>query len=161
MTFATTDLSDEHPHHTEVVRPGLRHFGGRQRFCGPARTVRCYEDNTLVRAALEQPGDGAVLVVDGAGSDRCALIGGDLAELAHRNGWSGVIVWGSARDAIELEIADVGVMALHLTPRRSIKQGQGLADADIEIGGVPVSPGAWVYADRDGVIVAPHDLLAP
>ena len=110
--FATTDLCDDHAADTRVVAPGLRHFGGSRAFCGPARTLKLHEDNTLVREALEGTGDGGVLVVDAGGSMRCAVVGGNLAELAASNGWSGVVVWGCVRDVDELAQAETGIVAL-------------------------------------------------
>ncbi len=161
IDFATTDLCDDHPDDTAVVEPGLVSYGGIPSFCGPARTLKIHEDNTLVRAALEAAGDGAVLVVDAGGSRRCAVVGGNLAALAAANGWAGVIVWGCVRDAVELADEPVGVMALGLHPRRSVKRGEGQAELVVEFGGVPVRPGDWVVADADGVVVAARDLRAP
>lgn len=158
MPFATADLCDAHEDETAVVAPGLRSFGGRDRFCGPARTLAVFEDNTLIREALEGPGEGHVLVVDAGASMRCAVVGGNLGELAADNGWSGIVVWGCVRDREELARADTGVVALGLNPRRSVKRGHGAAGTVIEVGGVAVAPGAWVYVDADGVVVAPRDI---
>lgn len=153
MSFATTDLSDAHPD-AAVLAPLLRHFGGRVRFHGPVRTLAVFEDNGKVRELLETPGHGAVLVVDGGGSTRCALVGGNLGVLAERNGWSGVVVWGCVRDSIELGATPVGVMALATHPRKSVKRSEGRVDATVTFGGVTIRPGMWLYADEDGVLVS-------
>jgi regulator of ribonuclease activity A len=163
MTFATTDLCDDHPDllndgRLAVLPPGLKHYGLRKRFCGPATTLRVFEDNALVRATLEAPGHGNVLVIDGGASLRRALFGGQLALLAQNNGWSGVIIDGCVRDTEEINACDVGVRALGSHPQKSNKQGTGERNTRVQIGGVAVNPGDWIYADADGVIVAPHKL---
>ncbi|MDH3708064.1 MAG: ribonuclease E activity regulator RraA [Acidimicrobiia bacterium] len=157
-SFATADLCDEHDADTRVLEPGLRHYGGRTSFCGSVHTLKLFEDNSLVREALDAEGDGRVLVIDAGGSRRCAVVGGNLAELAAANGWSGIVVWGCVRDVHELSRADTGILALASHPRRSVKRGEGQSGLVISIGGIDVRPGDWVYADDDGVIVAPHDL---
>lgn len=116
--------------------------------------MRCIEDNSLVRVALEGPGNGAVLVVDGGGSLRCALLGDQLGTLAMENGWSGVIVNGCVRDSADLGTMDLGVKALATHPRKSVKRGEGERDVAVSFLGVEFSPGAMVYADGDGVVVA-------
>lgn len=153
MSFSTADLSDQHPD-ALIADPGLSDFGGVRRFAGPIRTVRCIEDNSLVRVALEGPGMGAVLVVDGGGSLRCALLGDQLGTLAMENGWSGVIVNGCVRDSADLGTMDLGVKALATHPRKSVKRGEGERDVAVSFLGVEFSPGAMVYADGDGVVVA-------
>jgi regulator of ribonuclease activity A len=153
MTCATTDLSDAHPD-ALVLDAILRPFGGARRFFGRARTVRCFEDNTLVRAALETPGDGGVLVVDGGGSLRCALVGGNLGSLAVRHGWAGIVVFGCVRDVAELAPLPVGILALAAHPRKSVRRGWGVAGEAVSFGGVTVREGDWVYADEDGVVVS-------
>lgn len=154
MSTATTDLSDAH---TDLlhVDPLFRHFGGAHAFHGPIRTVKCHEDNSKVRELLEQPGHGAVLVVDGGGSLRCALVGGMLAELAYKNGYAGIVVFGCVRDSVELAAAPVGVMALAAHPRKSDKRNHGFVDVLVTFGGVVFTPGAWLYADDDGIVIAP------
>jgi regulator of ribonuclease activity A len=154
MTRATADLSDAYPD-AAVVRPGFADFGGRARFAGPIRTVRCWEDNSKVRASLETPGSGAVLVVDGGGSMNCALLGDRLGALAASNGWMGVIVNGCVRDAAELARLDLGVRALATTPRRSHKRETGDTDLPVTFAGVTFTPGEWAYADEDGIVVLP------
>ena len=120
MSFATTDLSDAHPE-AQVCQPVFADFGGRLAFHGPVATLKVFEDNVEVRAMLEEPGEGRVLVVDGGGSDRCALVGGNLGVLGVKNGWAGIVVFGCVRDSSELEQCDLGIKALGLHPRKSEK----------------------------------------
>ena len=155
MRVATADLSDAHPD-AAIAEPGLLDFGGREAFSGFIRTVRCFEDNSLVRAVLEGQGDGAVLVVDGGGSRSCALLGDRLGALAIVNGWSGVIVNGCVRDAAELRRMELGVRALAAHPRRSLKRGEGDQDVPVSFLGVDFVPGFWVYVDADGALVLPE-----
>ncbi len=151
---ATTDLCDAHPD-LQVCAPVFDDFGGAAAFHGPIATLKVFEDNALVRATLEHPGEGRVLVVDGGGSLRCALVGGQLGELAVRNGWAGLLVNGCVRDRAELAALALGVKALAAHPRRSEKGlHSGQADRVVEFAGVRFAPGAWLYADRDGVVVA-------
>lgn len=159
MTFATCDLCDANEDKLAdgslaVLPPVFKTFGKRLRFAGPARTLKVFEDNVLVRAALETPGEGAVLVVDGGGSLRCALVGGNLGELAQKNGWAGIVVHGCVRDSVELSRCDVGIRALATHPRRSVRKGVGEKDIGIDIDGTHVLPGDWVYADEDGILVS-------
>jgi len=121
---------------------------------GPIATLKLFEDNTLVRKALEQPGSGRVLVVDGGGSTRCALVGDRLATLAKDNGWAGIIVYGCIRDSAVIAGIEVGVKAIGTTPRKSVKRGEGQQDIAVTFGGVTFEPGAHLYADADGVVVA-------
>ncbi|NNE73537.1 MAG: ribonuclease E activity regulator RraA [Acidimicrobiales bacterium] len=158
MDFATADLCDEHGDAVKVVPLPWRCFGQRPHFAGQARTLQVFEDNTLVRRALEFPGDGAVLVVDGGGSNRCALVGDNLAHLAIANGWSGIVVNGCIRDSALIDQMDTGVVALGTCPRKSVKRGEGQENVGISIGGVAVNPGDWIYADADGVLVSSKEL---
>lgn len=157
MSFKTTDLSDAYPD-VQVAEPALRHFGGRRAFYGPIATLRVFEDNALVRAALEEAGDGRVLVVDGGGSLRCALLGDQLGALAVGNGWAGVVVNGCVRDSAELAQLGLGVLALATHPRRSVKRGAGERDVELHIAGLTLRPGMWLCADEDGVVVAERAL---
>jgi regulator of ribonuclease activity A len=157
--LATTDLCDANEARLDdgslrILSPLLRAWGRRLAFAGPAATVRCFEDNTLVRSRLETPGEGRVLVVDGGGSLRCALLGGNLAVLAERNGWAGVLVHGCVRDTAEIDACAIGVRALAAMPRRSRKLGGGIIDVAVDFGGVTIAPGHWIYADADGVLVS-------
>lgn len=157
--FAVADLSDAHPE-CPILAPGLHDFGGRARFAGPIRTLKVFEDNALVRSTLESAGNGAVLVVDGGGSLRCALVGGMLGELALRNGWSGIVVHGCVRDVAELRALPLGVRALACHPRKSAKGAHGgVADGMLEILGARMTSGHWLYADEDGILVSQRALL--
>jgi regulator of ribonuclease activity A len=158
MSLAVADLSDAHPD-CAILRPGLLHFGGRRRFFGPARTLKVFEDNALVRAALESPGEGAVLVIDGGGSQRCALVGGMLGELAVAQRWQGIIVHGCIRDSLELAAQDVGVMAMGTHPRKSAKGAfGGQCEVAVHFLDTTIAPGDWIYADEDGVLVSAQRL---
>jgi regulator of ribonuclease activity A len=159
MTFATCDLCDANEDKLadgslHVLPPVFRDFGKHARFAGPARTLKVFEDNVLVRAALETPGEGSVLVVDGGGSLRCALVGGNLGALAQKNGWAGIVVYGCVRDSAELKQCEIGIRALATHPRRSIRKGVGERDLAVDIAGVSVRPGDWVVADEDGMLVS-------
>lgn len=158
MTVHTADLYDEFGDQIQVVAPLFRDFGGNQMFSGAISTVKVFEDNTLVRAALEEPGGGRVLVVDGGGSLRCALVGDMLAELGVDNGWSGIIVYGCIRDADAIARLAIGVKALNTNPAKSVKRGEGLREVPLRFAEVVFEPGAFVYADRDGIVVAQHAL---
>jgi regulator of ribonuclease activity A len=149
---ATADILDEQPDAAVCTLP-LRSFGGRAAFSGEIATVRCYEDNVLLRARLEEPGEGRVLVVDGGGSSRVALLGDLIATLARDNGWAGVVVNGCVRDVSTLRGLDVGVVALGSTPRRSAKDGTGEVEVPVRFGDVEFRPGDVLYADEDGVAV--------
>ncbi len=159
--LSTCDLCDAHPDRVRIVAPAFRDFGGRAAFHGRVATVKCLEDNSLVREAVSEPGAGGVLVVDGAGSCARSLLGGDLAAKAAANGWSGVVINGAVRDAAELAATDLGVKALALIPMKTDKRGQGLRDVEVTIAGATIAPGDYLYADVDGIIVAPTPLHAP
>ena len=155
---AITDLCDAHPADVRVVDPVFRDFGGNRAFGGPIATLQLFEDNSLVREALEQPGNGRVLVVDGGGSLRCALLGGNLAQLAEKNEWAGVVVYGAVRDTRELAAARVGVKGLAPHPKKSNKKGIGERDVIVTFAGVTFKPGEYLYADEDGIIVSAKNL---
>lgn len=154
----TTDLSDAHGDALEVADPIFRDFGGRRAFFGPIATLKVHEDNTLVRTALEQPGHGRVLVVDGGGSLRCALFGDQLGVLARDNGWAGVVVNGAVRDTDALGTMEIGVKALAAHPRKSVKRGEGQREVPVRFAGVTFTPGHYLYADADGLVVAKQPL---
>ncbi len=154
----TTDLSDKYPDIVAIPEPIFGDFGGIEKFSGPISTVKTFEDNTLVRAALETAGAGRVLVVDGGGSMRCALLGDNLARLAIDNGWAGVIVNGCIRDAAAIGEMAIGVKALATHPRKSAKQDYGRRDVPVEFAGVTFTPGHFLYADMDGIVVSPRAL---
>ncbi len=155
-----TDLCDAFPGRVRVAEPVFRDFGGRAAFSGPISTVQVLEDNALVRTALEEPGRGRVLVVDGGGSLRSALVGGNLGQLAAKNGWDGILVFGCIRDTAELMAVDLGVKALAAHPKKSGKQGTGARDVPVTFAGVTFRPGEWLAADADGIIVADGPLVA-
>jgi regulator of ribonuclease activity A len=158
MDFTTTDLCDDQPQllvdgRLAVLPPVFRLFGQRVKFAGRAVTLKVFEDN-----ALEGPGNGNVLVIDGGGSLRRALVGGQLALLAQDNGWSGIVVDGCVRDSDEINSCEIGVRALATHPQKSSKQGAGDSNLRVFISGVPVNPGDWIYADADGILVAQQKL---
>jgi regulator of ribonuclease activity A len=150
---ATTDLLDADPDGFAVCEAPLVRFGGRARFAGRVRTVRCHEDNVLLRGLLESPGRGQVLVVDGGGSRRTALLGDTVATLAVANGWAGIVVNGCVRDVAALAVAPLGILALGSNPRRSAKVGGGQVDVPVTFGGATFRAGAILVSDEDGVIV--------
>ena len=152
--YATADLCDAHPE-AQVAEPMFGDYGGRLAFHGPIKTIKVFEDNALVRATLETPGEGRVLVVDGGGSMRCALVGGNLGQLAVDNGWAGIVVYGCIRDAEEIAAQDIGVKALNTHPRKSEKGlHSAVADKPVSFAGLTFKPGDWLYADADGLIVS-------
>jgi regulator of ribonuclease activity A len=159
VEFTTADLCDSFPHLVQVAEPLFREYGGAASFAGPIETMRVFEDNSLVRQALESDGLGRVLVVDGGGSLRCALVGGNLARLAHSRGWSGIVVNGCVRDAAELGRVPVGIRALSTAPRRSEKNGGGERGVKLSFAGLEFSPEQYVYADSDGILLAARNLL--
>lgn len=138
--------------------PPHRDFGGRLAFSGRAATVKCFENNPLVRASLEEQGQGRVLVVDGGGSRRCALLGDNIAAMAVANGWSGIVINGCIRDSLDISKMDLGVKALATFPLKSSKRDPGLRDVAVSFAGVTVSPGDWIYADGDGILVSKEEL---
>jgi regulator of ribonuclease activity A len=158
VLFATAELCDAFPDRVKVVEPIFRDWGGAPSFAGPIETVRVFEDNGLVRGMLESEGGGRVLVVDGGGSLRTALVGGRLAALALEKGWSGLVVNGCIRDAAEIAVTAIGVKALHTVPMKSAKAAAGEGGRPVRFGGVTFTPGHWLYADRDGIVVADREL---
>jgi regulator of ribonuclease activity A len=143
--FATADLCDEFGSIVRVAEPLFKDYEGVHSFCGPIATVEVFEDNVLVREALESDGGGRVLVVDGKASSRCALVGDKLARLAHEHGWSGILVNGGIRDSAEIGDAPVGVKALHAVPRRSAKEGVGDRGVPVRFAGISFAPGEYLY----------------
>lgn len=158
MTFKTADLCDEFSAELQIAQPVFTSYGGRARFAGPASTVKCFEDNSRVKEAVGESGNGRVLVVDAGGSMRCAVLGDLLAEQAADNGWVGVVVHGCIRDSADIAGFDLGVIALGTMPLRSQRKNEGQRDIAIEVAGVRVRPGDWIYADEDGLIVSPRKL---
>jgi len=163
IEFATTDLCDAHETafasgDLQVMSPGLRSFGMRRKFAGQAVTLKLFEDNVELAELVRAPGDGRVLVVDAAESQRCAVVGGNLGKAAAQNGWAGLVIGGAIRDVDELAACDLGVLALASNPRRPAKRGGGVRDITINVQGARVAPGMWIYADADGVVVASRPL---
>ena len=163
MSFKTPDLLDNNEDEirdgkVSVVAPMFRRYGGRPAFSGEIVTLKLFEDNSLVREALAGNGRGKVLVIDGGGSLRCALLGDQLAILAHRNQWEGIVVYGFIRDSDDIGRIDLGVRALDTHPMKSIKKGIGERDQAVCFGGVTFRPGEWIYVDGDGVIVSQQAL---
>jgi regulator of ribonuclease activity A len=149
----TADLADEIGDAVRSCDLQLRDLGGRRGFRGRIATVRCHEDNVLLRSALERAGHGQVLVVDGGGSLRVALMGDTIAEMAASNGWAGVVINGAVRDVSALSTVDLGIKALGSNPRKSTKHGTGEAGVAITFGGVTFTPGEFVVSDDDGIVV--------
>ena len=154
MSFATADLYDQHGDELQVALPLFDNYGGNKSFSGEISTVKCHEDNTFVRAALEETGTGKVLIVDGGESLRCALVGDMLAKLGIDNGWHGIIVSGCIRDSAVIADMDIGVKATATNPRKSLKKDRGDRDIVVEFAGIRFTPGDYVYADEDGIVVA-------
>jgi regulator of ribonuclease activity A len=150
---ATSDVVDEHGDRAAVCAVAFRQFGGRRAFGGPISTVRCDEDNVLVRRRLSDPGAGGVLVVDGGGSLRVALVGEIVAGLARDNGWAGLVINGCVRDVPALRELDLGIKAIGSTPRPSAKEGRGEIDVPVSFGGVTFRPGDMLFSDDDGLVV--------
>lgn len=155
---ATADLIDQYGDELESCELQLRSFGQRRSFSGPISTVLCREDNVLIRRTLEEAGNGGVLVIDGHGSLRTALLGDQLAELGRSHGWSGVVVHGAIRDSVAIDELDFGVKALGTNPRKSAKDGLGEIGVVLAFGGAVFRPGHWLYSDPDGIVVAPREL---
>jgi regulator of ribonuclease activity A len=149
----TADLVDEIGPDVRSCDLQLRQYGGRAEFAGPVTTVRCFQDNALLKSVLSEPGNGGVLVIDGDGSVHTALVGDVIAELGRSNGWSGLIINGAVRDASTLRTLDIGIKALGTNPRKSTKTGDGVRDESVEFGGVVFTPGDVAYSDDDGIVV--------
>jgi regulator of ribonuclease activity A len=156
--FLTADLFDAHGDRLRVCQVQFREFGGTRRFHGPVRTIRTFEDNALIKRTLSEPGQGAVLVIDGGASLRCALIGDVIAGLADRNGWAGLVVYGAVRDTAALGKLGLGIKALGSNPRKSGKSGAGELDGAINFGGIDLRAGDWLYSDEDGIVVSDNAL---
>lgn len=154
MSLNTADLCDEFSDTLQISEPIFSDFRGNIDFSGPITTIKTFEDNTLVRAAVETPGEGRVLVVDAGGSRRCAMFGDNLADLAVKIGWAGVIMYGCIRDSKAIGEMSVGLKALATHPLKSVKADYGTTDVEVTFGGVTYVPGDYVYADRDGIVVS-------
>jgi regulator of ribonuclease activity A len=158
-SFATADLIDDFGDELRSCETQFRQFGARTAFAGPVATVRCFRDNGLVKKLLNTPGEGRVLVVDGAASTGSALMGDLIAAAAVKNAWSGVVINGVVRDVATLRTLDLGIKALGSNPRKSAKDAAGAVDVPVEFGNVEFRPGDWLYSDEDGIVVASRNLL--
>ena len=154
MELLTTDLCDAHEEMVRVVEPMFSSFSGRASFFGRIATLKLFEDNSLVRKTLESAGEGRVLVIDGGGSLRRALVGDQLAALGVKNVWAGIVVYGCIRDSRAIGDMDIGVFAIDTHPMKTLKKNVGDADIPVTFGGVTFNPGEWLYADEDGVLVS-------
>ncbi|MCB0756435.1 MAG: ribonuclease E activity regulator RraA [Flavobacteriales bacterium] len=159
MQHATADLCDEHLDKLQVAEPIFRDFGGEACFEGEIHTIKVFEDNTLVRAALEKDGTGKVLVVDGGGSLRCALVGDNLVTLAINNNWRGIVVYGCIRDSKPIGEMKMGLKALNTNPTKSVKRNEGQENLPVRFAGVDFKPGQYLYADEDGIVVSEFPLI--
>ena len=159
MDFQTADLSDEYTDITQVAQPIFQAYGLHNKFMGEIVTIKCHEDNSLVREVLSEKGEEKVLVVDGGGSLRCALVGDQIATLAVNNGWAGIIVYGCIRDSAAINQMPIGIRALNTLPLKSVKKGFGEKNLVVNFAGVRFEPRHYLYADEDGILVAPKDLL--
>ena len=159
MPFNTNDLYDEHLENIQVAAPIFKSFGGRKKFYGQIRTVKAFEDNTYIKEAFKEDGTGKVLIVDGAGSLRCAMMGDQVAALGKKNSWEGIIIFGCIRDSLEVEKLDFGVKALATIPRKTIKRQQGVRDIPVHFADVCFSPEHYVYSDEDGILISNEPLL--
>jgi regulator of ribonuclease activity A len=158
--YITPDLCDEYPE-VEVLDPIFNNFGGKESFGGEIVTIKCHEDNSLVKENVGKPGSGKVMVVDGGGSMRNALLGDMLAEKAAKNGWEGFIIFGCIRDIDIIMETDLGVQALAVHPRKTEKKGIGELNVPVKFAGVQINPGDYIYADNNGVIVSKKALSMP
>ncbi len=158
MSIKTSDVCDRYAAEIQIADPVFKDYGGERYFSGPIATVQVFEDNVIVRKMLEEPGQGRVLVVDAGGSLRRAIIGETIAKIAHKNGWTGVVIHGAIRDADELTRVPVGIKALNAVPLRPKKEGIGQRDVAVKFAGVTFTPGHYLYADPDGIVVSPKKL---
>ncbi len=158
MMISTPDLCDAYPDLVRVVAPVFRNYGGRLSFGGPIVTVKCFEDNSRVKEQVNTSGHGQVLVVDGEGSLRCALLGDMLAARAADNGWAGLVIHGAIRDVDEIGQSGLGVQALGAIPVKSVRKGVGDINVPVTFGGVTCHPGEYIYADNNGIIVSSREL---
>jgi regulator of ribonuclease activity A len=161
MPHSVPDICDDFIDEISVLDPQFRDFGGRGKFSGEIVTIRCFEDNSLVGETVRQPGHGRVIVVDGGGSLRRALLGDMLAGIAARNGWQGLLINGCVRDVEILESIELGVKALAACPVKTDKRGEGQLQVPLRFAGGQMEPGHYLYADANGVVVAKRKLDVP
>jgi regulator of ribonuclease activity A len=160
MTYTTPDICDEHLAEIQILEPLFTEYGGREKFSGEVVTIKCFEDNSLVKQQLANDGRGKVLVVDGGGSLRCALLGDMLGDMAAKNGWQGVVVNGCVRDVEILKTIAIGVRALNCYPLKSNKRDEGQLNVPVRFAGVNFEPGQYLYADENGIVVAVKKLVS-
>lgn len=160
MGFKTADLCDEYSDRLQIAEPLFGDFGGAMAFSGQITTLRMFEDNSLIPAVLEESGKGRVLVVDGGGSMRCALLGDRLAALAEKNGWAGLVIYGCIRDSAAVAETGIGVKAIGVHPLKSLKRGVGERDIPVRFAGVNFIPGHYLYADEDGMVISEKALIS-
>ena len=158
MNFTVPDICDEYLSQVQVLEPLFRPYGGRLKFRGEIITIKCFEDNSLVKETLATEGAGKVMVVDGGGSLRCALLGDILGAMAEKNGWEGLLINGCVRDVEFLKSIDIGVSALNSYPQKSQKRNEGQRDIPVRFAGVDFEPGQYLYADDNGIVVAREEL---
>lgn len=154
----TADLVDAHGEEVHFCDLPFLKLGNKKSFNGPVMTVKCFEDNALLKAELQKPGEGRVMVVDGGASSRVALLGDQIAMILRDNGWAGIVINGAVRDSAEINEMDVAVFCLSVTPKKSVKDGAGKAGRPVHFGGVAFTPDLYLYADADGVLVSARDL---
>lgn len=156
MQFSTADLCDRHAEsgHLQILEPILKDYGGKAAFCGRITTLKVFEDDALIEKTLQEKVEERVLVIDGGGSHRCALLGGDLIRLAHENGWQGIIAYGCIRHSVTIRRIPIGIRALHAHPQKSHRRGVGDKNTLISFAGVHFKKDHFLYADEDGIIVS-------
>ncbi|HCX88870.1 MAG TPA: putative 4-hydroxy-4-methyl-2-oxoglutarate aldolase [Gammaproteobacteria bacterium] len=159
MKFATADLFDYYADELQICEPIFFDFGGNNNFFGPIRTLKIFESFALTKSTLASDGEGHILVIDGGGSLRCAMLGDKLAQLAIDHGWSGVLINGCVRDSAAISALPIGVKALATNPTRPCMQGEGQLDVAVRFAGVTFHPGHFLYADADGVVLSQRNLL--
>jgi len=154
MSFKTSDLYDEHLENLQVAAPIFRDYGGKTRFHGQIVTLKAVDDNTFLKATFETDGAGKVLVLDAAGSLRCAMMGDVMAALGASNGWEGIVIHGCIRDSADVAKVGLGVKALGTIPRKTVKRNQGVMNIPVHFADVCFQPGHYLYADEDGIVVS-------
>lgn len=159
MGFKTADLCDDHADRLQIAEPVFGDYGGEISFFGPITTLKAFEDNSLVRKAFDEPGAGRVLVIDGGASMRCAMVGDQLAALAEKNGWAGVVVNGCIRDSAAIAETEIGCKALGVHPLKTVKRNEGQRDIPLRFAGVTFVPGHYLYADEDGLVISEQPLF--
>ena len=156
--ISTPDLCDEFESQVRILEPVFRSYGGQQSFYGPVLTIKCFEDNSVLKELVGKPGEGRVIVMDGGGSLRRAILCDMLAENAQNNGWAGLVIYGCIRDCDQIALLNLGVKALNTHPQKTEKRGLGDLNVPVSFAGQTIEPGDWVYADNNGIIVSSAEL---